>query len=84
MTTTTTFDALGYFEKLKAVGVPEEQAKLQANAFRETREAVEEKLVTKAELAIQLKELEVRILRWMVGGFMTQTALLMAVLALMR
>jgi hypothetical protein len=30
-----TVDTLGYFEKLKAVGVPEEQAKVQANAMRE-------------------------------------------------
>lgn len=31
----TTFDALAYFEKLKAAGVPEEQAKVQANALRD-------------------------------------------------
>lgn len=30
--TTTTFDSLRYFEKLKAAGVPEEQAKVQADA----------------------------------------------------
>lgn len=30
----TTFDALDYFEKLKASGVPEEQARIQAAAFR--------------------------------------------------
>ena len=35
--TTTTFGSLGYFEKLKDAGVPEEQAKLQAAAFREFR-----------------------------------------------
>ncbi len=35
--TTTTFDALAYFEKLKAAGVPEEQARVQANAFRDFR-----------------------------------------------
>ena len=56
--TTTTFDTLGYFEKLKAVGVPEEQAKVQASAMREV---VEDKLVTKSELATQLKELELRL-----------------------
>ena len=37
--TTTTFDSLGYFEKLKAAGVPEEQAKVQAAALREQLDA---------------------------------------------
>lgn len=36
--TTTTFDSLGYFEKLKAAGVPEEQAKVQAEAMRQQAE----------------------------------------------
>ena len=50
--TTVTFDALGYFEKLKAAGFTEEQAKVQANAMREV---IEERLATKADL-IQLEE----------------------------
>lgn len=37
--TTTTFDSLGYFEKLKSAGVPEEQAKVQATALREQLDA---------------------------------------------
>jgi hypothetical protein len=41
------FDALGYFERLKAAGVPEEQAKAQANVMRE---AIEDKLATKQAL----------------------------------
>jgi hypothetical protein len=52
--TTTTFDSLGYFEKLKAVGVPEEQAKVQANALREL---IDERLATKQDL----RELETRL-----------------------
>ena len=36
--TTVTFDALGYFEKLKAAGFTEEQAKAQATALREQTE----------------------------------------------
>ena len=35
----TTFDSLGYFEKLKAAGVPDEQAKVQAEAMRQQAEA---------------------------------------------
>ena len=37
--TTMTFDSLGYFEKLKSAGVPEEQAKVQATALREQLDA---------------------------------------------
>ena len=36
--TSITFDALGYFEKLKAAGFTEEQAKAQATALREQTE----------------------------------------------
>ncbi len=45
--TTVTFDTLGYFEKLKAAGFTEEQAKAQANALREV---IEERLATKGDL----------------------------------
>lgn len=50
--TTVTFDTLGYFEKLKAAGFTEEQAKVQTNALREV---IEERLATKADL-VQLEE----------------------------
>ncbi len=45
--TSITFDSLGYFEKLKAAGFTEEQAKAQANALREV---IEERLATKGDL----------------------------------
>ena len=50
--TTMTFDSLGYFEKLKAAGFTEEQAKVQVEAMQEV---IEERLATKADL-IQLEE----------------------------
>ena len=63
--TTTTFDTLGYFEKLKAAGVPEGQAKVQADALREL---IDDKLATRRdlkeiELALKqdLRELETRL-----------------------
>ena len=37
--TSTTFDSLGYFEKLKEAGVPEAQARVQAEAMRQQMEA---------------------------------------------
>lgn len=39
--TSTTFDALGYFERLKAAGVPEEQAKVQAEGMRAQAQAIQ-------------------------------------------
>ena len=56
-----TFDTLGYFEKLKAAGVPEQQAKAQVEVFREV---IEDRLATKqdiSDLRRELKELEYRL-----------------------
>lgn len=78
---TTTFDSLGYFEKLKDAGVPEPQAKAQANALREI---IDEKLVTKAHLDIRLAELKNDLLRWMLGMFIAQTGLIIAVIAFIK
>lgn len=75
--TTTTFDTLGYFEKLKAAGVPEEQAKAQVDVIREV---IEDKITTKQDL----KELEYRLtIRF---GSMTAVAVgvLAALMALMK
>ena len=77
----TIFDTLGYFEKLKAAGVPEQQAKAQADALREL---IDDRLVTKDHLDIRLAELKNDLLRWMTGIAIGQTALIIAVLALMR
>ncbi len=66
----------GSFEKLKAVGVPEEQAKVQANAMREI---IEDKLVTKEDLTSQLKDLEYR-LTIRLGGMMAASIAIVAAL----
>lgn len=71
--TTTTFDSLGYYEKLKAAGVPDEQAKVQANALREV---IEDSLVTKSDL----RELEYRLTIRLGGIVVACTAILLAVL----
>ena len=56
--TSTTFDTLGYFEKLKAAGVPEAQAKVQTEALREI---IEDKLATKKDLLDLESRLETKI-----------------------
>lgn len=70
--TTTTFDTLAYFEKLKAAGVPEQQAKAQVEVQMDSlNELIKEKLVTKADIEKlvtkdELKELRVE-MRWLFG-----------------
>ena len=68
-----TFDTLGYFEKLKASGMPEEQARVQADTLRDL---VESSLVTRRDI----KELELRLTIRLGGIAVACTALLLAVL----
>ena len=81
--TATTFDTLGYFEKLKAIGVPEEQARVQADAIREL---IDERLATKTDLVAtknglqqHIKELEYR-LTIRLGGMMAASIAIVAAL----
>jgi len=78
---TSTFDTLGYFEKLKDAGVPEKQAKVQADALRELIDA---RLVTKEHLDIRLAELKNDLLRWMLGIAAGQMALIIALIAFIK
>ena len=73
--TQTTFDALAYFEKLKAAGVPEEQAKVQANAFRDFSaiqdENARKELATKGDIQdvrLEMKEIEMRLIEKIEAG----------------
>ena len=97
--TTTTFDTLGYFEKLKAAGVPENQAKAQVEVIREV---IEDKVATKRdlkelematkrdmkelELAIrqEMKELELRLTTRFGAMIAAAVAILAALIVLMR
>jgi len=82
--TSTTFDTLGYFEKLKAAGVPEAQAKVQVEVMQDvikSHDAVSRKdLATKGDLADTKHD----ILKWVIGVAIGQSALIIAVLALLR
>lgn len=73
---TIAFDTLAYVKKLKAAGVPEEQAEVQAEAFAEI---IEERLATKQDL----KELELRLkhdLTLRLGGMMAASIAIVAAL----
>ncbi|MDR1126058.1 MAG: CCDC90 family protein [Deltaproteobacteria bacterium] len=91
--TAITFDTLGYFEKLKAAGVPEEQAKVQVEAMQDIIKNYDEiprnDLATKGDihgthLEIQSVRIEIQnvkhdILKWVFGIALGQTALIIAV-----
>lgn len=63
---TVTFDTLKFVEKLKAAGVPEAQAKAEAEALLSAfSEAMEAQLATKSDISRIEKELVV--LKWMTG-----------------
>lgn len=90
-----TFDALAYFENLKAAGVPEEQAKVQANAFRDFSLMQEEKarneLATKMDvlqaemrLAGKIEEAKHETLKWVIGLLLAQSAGLVAIFSFLR
>ena len=58
---TLAFDTLAYSKKLKAAGVPEKQAEVQAEALAEI---IEERLATKQDIMMlrrDMKELEMRL-----------------------
>jgi len=61
-----TFDTLKFVEKLRAGGVPEEQAKAEAEALVTAfSEAMDSQLATKTD--INRLERELIVIKWMVG-----------------
>jgi hypothetical protein len=86
--TASAFDTLGYFEKLKAAGVPEQQAKIHADTMREL---IEDKLLTKKDLVDAKKDLQIMIaelkhdlLKWIIGLAFAQTALVVTLLRIIK
>lgn len=93
--TATIFDALAYFEKLKTAGVPEEQARVQANAFRDFSAIQEEKARNELATKMDVLQAEMRlsekieagkheVLKWLIGLLLTQSALLVAIFAFLK
>lgn len=80
-----TFDTLKFVERLKAAGVPESQAKAEAEAFAEvlntadvaTRRDLKELEVT---LLAKLAEQKVDLLKWIIGLILGQTVLILTLL----
>ncbi|WP_123101628.1 DUF1640 domain-containing protein [Acidithiobacillus sulfuriphilus] len=66
---TLTFDTLKFANKLKAAGLPPDQAEAQAEALAEVIELNIQDLVTKDDLTASLKDLEQRLIIKL-GGMM--------------
>jgi hypothetical protein len=67
---TITFDTLKFVEKLKASGIPDDQAKAIAEALRDAQG--DAGLVTKKDLQIELspRKGDLLLLKWMVGAIL--------------
>lgn len=65
--TATTFDTLGYFEKLKAAGFTEAQARVQVEAMQGVIRKYDENSRKELTTKLDLKEVELRLLKWQLG-----------------
>ncbi|WP_298069557.1 hypothetical protein [uncultured Mailhella sp.] len=65
--TDTTFDSLGYFEKLKAAGFSETQARVQVEAMQGIVRTYDEDSRRELATKLDLKEIELRLLKWQLG-----------------
>lgn len=81
--TVLTFDKLAYIDRLKAAGIPEENARAHADGLDV---ALREQVATKVDLQesrvamkADLADMKSDILKWMVGTMFVQTGLIMAV-----
>ena len=91
---TITFDTLAYAKRLKAAGVPEEQAEVQAETFAEI---IEERLATKYDIELlrrDMKEMEIELkkdiaasksetIKWVAGMLIVQAGLIAALVKLL-
>ena len=96
--TTLAFDTLGYFEKLKAAGVPDAQAKVQVEAMQDIVKAYDEssrkELATKGDIQDihaefqkvrnEIQDVKHEILKWMMGMLVAQSALILAVISYLK
>jgi len=73
---TITFDTLKFAERLEKAGATREYAKAEAEALAEVFAGGTQDLATKADL----RELELRVVKWVVGVAFAQMALLVGIL----
>ncbi len=86
-----TFDTLAYVKKLKAAGVPEKQAEVQAETFAEiiedriaTKQDLKElELSMKQELKLGLASTKAEIIKWVAGMLVAQAAIVATLVKLL-
>lgn len=76
------FDPLKYFDELKAADVPEKQARAQAEAMRAAFAAYDANRMKELATKADLHDVELRILKWVIGTIITQTALIIVVIGI--
>lgn len=76
------FDPLKYFDELKAADVPEKQARAQAEAMRAAFAAYDANRMKELATKADLRDVELRILKCVIGTIITQTALIIAVIGI--
>ena len=81
------FDTLAYAKKLIAVGVPAEQAEVQAETFAEI---IDERIATKNDLKeqenrllIEINRSKVEIIKWVAGMLIAQAAIVATLVKLL-
>lgn len=75
------FDTLKLARRLAAAGIPAAQADATAEAFAET---IGEAVVTRDHLDMRLAELRTDLTKWMIGLLLGQTAVISALVKLIR
>ena len=75
-----TFDTLAYVKRLKAAGVPEAQAEIQAETFAEI---IDEKVATKQDLAILEANVTTKIIKWVASMLVAQAAIVATLVKLL-
>ena len=73
-----TFDTHQFVRTLKDAGIPENQAEAITSAIKTAQS--EQELVTKQDLELSIKTLEVNLTRWIISAGVLQTALIAGLL----
>jgi len=79
------FDTLQYANRMKAVGMPTQQAEMQAELLKDV---IEDQLVTRAHLDLRLFELKNDLIKWVLstvlGTAIAQTAIIISCIRLIH
>ena len=77
---TASFDTLAYVKRLKEAGTPEKQAEIHAETLASI---MEERLVTKEYLKLELANTEAKIIKWVAGMLVAQAAIVATLVKLL-